>query len=437
MGPSQGKHSNVHAARILARHRGEGVGAAGLTTARPMFHPVPLKHLAGRSFQAERRTPLHERHTSHGAVWMPAGNWQRPAYYGVAGKTPAECIDEEVRSVRESVALIDVGTLGKIEIHGPDAGKMLDRVYAGSYANLHVGMTRYGLMLDEAGTIIDDGVIARLGEARFYFTTTTGGSATVFRELLRWNALWGLDCALVNVTGHMAAFNLAGPRSREVLATLTDIDLSGAAFPYLGVREGRVAGMRARLMRVGFVGELGYEIHVPYGDAPAVWDALMTAGKDFGIRPFGVEAQRVLRLEKGHLIVAQDTDGLTNPFEAQARSAVRMQKTFFIGQRSLRILEKRGPRQSLVGFEVAGATLLKESHLIIAGADIAGRITSVVRSIALGRTIGLAMVRPDLAAEGNTLSIRVDDGSIVSATIVRTPFYDREGARQKQERVSA
>ena len=165
-------------------------------------------------------------------------------------------------------------------------------------------------------------------------------------------------------------------------------------------------------------------------------------GRISGIRPFGVEAQRVLRLEKGHLIIAQDTDGLTNPFEAQAGWAVRMQKPFFVGQRSLRMLEKRGPRQTLVGFEVPAGSLapnaaLKESHLIIAGGDIAGRITSVVRSATLGRTIGLAMMRPDLAAAGNSLSIRMDDGSLVPATIVPTPFYDREGLRQKQERVSA
>jgi sarcosine oxidase subunit alpha len=347
-----------------------------------------------------------------------------------------------VRAVREGLGIIDVGTLGNIEIHGPDAGAMLDRVYAGSYSNLRVGMTRYGLMLDETGTIIDDGVIARLGDERFYFTTTTGGSATVFRELLRWNALWGLDCGLVNVTGHLAAFNLAGPKSRAVLETLTDIDVSDAAFPYLGVREARVAGARARLMRVGFVGELGYEIHIPYSAAVQVWDALLAAGKDLGIRPFGVEAQRMLRLEKGHLIIAQDTDGLTNPLEAQAGWAVRMQKPFFVGQRSLRMLEKRGPRQTLVGFEVragprAPTATLKESHLVIAGAEMAGRITSVVHSATLSRTIGLAMVRPDLAAGGTALSIRVDDGSLVAATVVPTPFYDPEGLRQKQERVSA
>lgn len=435
MGPSQGKHSNVNAARILARLRGQRVADAGLTTMRPMFHPVPMKHLAGRGFQAERSTPNHEQHEALGAMWMPAGNWLRPEYYRRAGESRAESIAAEVRAVRTTLGLIDVGTLGKIEIFGPDAGAMLDRAYAGRYSDLRIGMTRYGLMLDEAGTVVDDGVIARLGEQRYYFTTTTGGSATIFRELLRWNALWALDCTLVNLTGHLGAFNLAGPNSRDALQPLTDVDLADGAFPYLGAREGRVCGVPARLMRVGFVGELGYEIHVPAGSAARVWGALLAAGQGFGIRPFGVEAQRVLRLEKGHIIVGQDTDALTNPFEARAGWAVKMQKPFFIGQRSLRVLEARGPRQLLIGFEVPGASpRLKESHLVIEGREIAGHITSVAHSVTLARTVGLAMVAPDVARAGSGLSIRTDDGSLVRAAIVPIPFYDPQGRRQQPER---
>jgi len=434
MGPSQGKHSNVNAARILARLRGIGLADAGMTTTRPMFHPVALKYLAGRSFQAERATPVYERHAALGAVWMPAGNWQRPEYYASAGHARIECIEMEVRAVRTGIGLIDVGTLGKIEVHGPDAGTLLDRAYTGRFSDLRTGMTRYGLMVDEAGTIIDDGVIARISDRRFYFTTTTSGSATVFRELLRWAALWGLDCALINLTGHLAAFNLAGPRCRDALKPLTDVELADDAFPFLAVREGAVAGVRARLMRVGFVGELGYEIHVPAGSALQVWDALIAAGRDFGVRPFGVEAQRVLRLEKGHFIVSQDTDGLTNPFEAHAGWAVKMQKPFFVGQRSLRMLSKRGPRQQLVGFTVPGAgPPLKESHLVIDGADIAGRITSVARSATLGCTIGLAMIRPDLARTGASVSIRADGGTLIDAVLVPTPFYDPEGRRQQPD----
>jgi sarcosine oxidase subunit alpha len=432
MGPSQGKHSNMNALRILARYRGVGVEALGLTTARPMYHPVPMKLLAGRSFYPERRTPIDELHAALGAVWMPAGNWRRPEYYQVSGESRSQSIEAEVHAVRNAVGLIDVGTLGKIEVHGPDAGQFLDRAYAGRFSDLKVGMTRYGLMLDESGVIIDDGVIARVEENLFYFTTTTGGSATVFRELQRWNALWGLDCALVNVTGHRAAFNFAGPSSREILQSLTDVDLRDEAFPYLAVREGLVAGSAARLLRVGFVGELGYEIHAAAGRGAEVWQALYAAGLRKGLRPFGVEAQRVLRLEKGHLIVGQDTDGLTDPYEANAQWAVAMKKPFFIGQRSLRILQARGPRQILMGIELAaGAPLPKECHLVIENGAIAGRVTSVTHSRALNKSIGLAMLSPDLAQVGRDIRIRGDNGEMLAAKVAPAPFYDPKNLRQK------
>jgi sarcosine oxidase subunit alpha len=432
MGPSQGKHSNMNALRILARYRGVGVEELGMTTARPMYHPVPMKLLAGRSFYPERRTPIDAQHAALGAVWMPAGNWRRPEYYAVSGESRAQSIEAEVRAVRGAVGLIDVGTLGKIEIYGPDAAEFLDRVYAGRYSDLKVGMTRYGLMLDETGVIVDDGVIARLGEESFYFTTTTGGSASVFRELLRLNALWGLNCSLVNVTGHRAAFNFAGPLSRELLQTLTDLDLSDEAFPYLAVRSGPVAGAAARLMRVGFVGELGYEIHVAAGRGPSLWQALVEAGAPRGLRPFGVEAQRVLRLEKGHFIVGQDTDGLTDPYEANAAWAVAMKKPFFIGQRSLRILQARGPRQKLMGIELAEpGRLPKECHLIIDKGEIAGRVTSVTHSRALNKAIGLAMLAPELAEVGRDLRIRMDNGELLAARVAAAAFYDPKNLRQK------
>jgi sarcosine oxidase subunit alpha len=422
----------MNALRILARYRGTAVGELGLTTARPMYHPVPMKLLAGRSFQPERRTPIDPQHASLGAVWMPAGNWRRPEYYAVSGETRAQSIDAEVHAVRNAVGLIDVGTLGKIEVYGPGAAELLDRAYAGRYSDLKVGMTRYGLMLDESGVIVDDGVIARLDPELFYFTTTTGGSATVFRELLRLNALWGLDCALVNVTGHRAAFNFAGPASREILQRLTDIELQDEAFPYLAVRSGRVAGVAARLMRVGFVGELGYEIHVAESNGLEVWQALYAAGTPRGLRAFGVEAQRVLRLEKGHLIVGQDTDGLTDPLEANAQWAVAMKKPFFVGQRSLRILQARGPRQKLMGIELAAASPLpKECHLIIHQGAIAGRVTSVTHSRALNKGIGLAMLSPDLAQVGRDIQIRLDSGELLPARVAAAPFYDPKNLRQK------
>lgn len=432
MGPSQGKHSNMNALRVLARATGSTPGEVGTTTARPFFHPVPMSHLAGRGFTPERRTPIHVRHASAGAVWMSAGVWQRPEYYGLAGRSREECIREEVLAVRNAVGLIDVGTLGKLEVRGPQAAEFIERVYISKYSGLKVGMTRYAVMCDETGVVIDDGVVARLADDHFYFTTTTSGAASVFRELSRWNTLWKLECGIVNLTGARAAMNVAGPRAKSVLAPLTDVDLS---FPYLAVREGRVAGVPARLMRVGFVGEWGVEIHVAAEHGAAVWDALMAAGKEHGIRPFGVEAQRLLRLEKGHIIIGQDTDGLTTPGEAGLDWAVKMDKPFFVGQRSLQAVARKPSRQQLVGFMLPGepaGSLPKECHLVIDNGEIAGRVTSVAWSPALSRVIGLAYVRPDMAAIGTAFTIRLTDGSLVTAEVVKTPFYDPDNLRQRE-----
>ncbi|MGK2951126.1 MAG: FAD-dependent oxidoreductase [Thiobacillus sp.] len=432
MGPSQGKHSNMNALRVLARATGSTPGEVGTTTARPFFHPVPMSHLAGRGFTPERRTPMHHRHAAAGAVWMPAGAWQRPEYYAVTGQTRAQCIEGEVRAVRNGVGLIDVGTLGKLEIRGPQAAEFLERVYISKYAGLKVGMTRYAVMCDESGVVIDDGVVARLADDHFYFTTTTSGAALIYRELSRWNTLWKMDCGIVNLTGAMAAMNLAGPTAKAVLEGLTDVDLS---FPYLAVREGTVADVPARLMRVGFVGEWGVEIHVPAEHGAAVWDVLMTAGNTRGIRPFGVEAQRLLRLEKGHIIIGQDTDGLTTPGEAALDWAVKMDKPFFVGQRSLAVVASKPRRQQLVGFMLPAGhagDAPKECHLVIENGEIAGRVTSIAWSPTLSRHIGLAYVQSGMAALGNAFTIRLSDGSLVTAEVVKTPFYDPDNLRQKE-----
>jgi sarcosine oxidase subunit alpha len=205
------------------------------------------------------------------------------------------------------------------------------------------------------------------------------------------------------------------------LQPLVDIDLSAGTFPYLGAREARIGDIQVRILRVGFVASLGYEIHARYQDIASLWKRILCVDK---VRPFGVEAQRVLRLEKGHAIVAQDTDNLTNPFEAGLGFAVRMSKPFFIGQRSLRIHEKRGARQQLVGFELDSETPVRESHLLIQDGAIAGRVTSIACSPTLGRTIGLAMTRPESAVPGKVLAIRVSDGTVVPARVVRTPFVE-------------
>jgi sarcosine oxidase subunit alpha len=434
MGPSQGKLSNIAAARQLARVTGGDLGAIGLTTARPPYQPISLGALAGARLSPLRRTPLDAWHVAHEAVWMPAGNWRRPAYYRRPGFDATACIAAEVRAVREGAALIDVSTLGKIDVFGADAAALLERLYTGRFANLAIGHTRYALMLDESGTVTDDGVIARLGPQHFYVSTTTGNSAAIYREMQRRVAEWRLDCVLHNLTGHMAAMNLAGPQCAPLLAACSTLALHDAHFPYLAAREGEIAGIPARVLRVGFVGERGYEIHVPADGAAQVWHRLMEAGTAAAasVTPFGVEAQRILRLEKGHLIIGQDTDGVTNPHEAGLGAMIRDDKPFFVGQRSLAALRRRGNRQQLVGFELAdNAAPVLECHLVIEQGQIAGRVTSVTLSPALGRKIGLAYVWPALAAVGTALSIRGEDGALHAARIVATPFYDPKHERQR------
>ncbi|MDR0673588.1 MAG: (2Fe-2S)-binding protein [Zoogloeaceae bacterium] len=436
MGPSQGKHSNMNALRILARLTGQTPGTVGTTTARPMYHPVSMAALAGRGFSPERRTPLHDRHAALSAAWMSAGAWQRPAWYRKEGQTARESIHAETMAVRNGVGLIDVGTLGKLEIRGKDAAEFLERVYVSRYAGLKTGMSRYAVMCDETGVVIDDGVVARLAEDHFYFTTTTSGAAGVYAELSRWNILWDLDVTLVNHTGAYAAVNLAGPKSRAVLTRLTDLDLSDTAFPYLTARVGEVAGIPARLLRVGFVGEWGYEIHAPAHYAAALWDALFAEGKEEGICPFGVEAQRLLRLEKGHVIIGQDSDGLTTPLELNLDWAVKMDKPFFVGQRSLAVIGKKPARQRLSGLvfpTLQGETenAPKECNLVIEDGEIAGRITSVAYSPTLCRHIALAFVPPARTKPGERLSVRLGNGDMLAAEVVPTPFYDPENRRQK------
>ncbi len=433
MGPSQGRLSSLPSVRLAARALEQPIDAVGTTTSRPPFSAETFGHLAGRGFDPVRHTAMHHRHLALGAEMMPAGLWLRPAVYAPGGER-AGAIRAEASAVRENVGLIDVSTLGGIEIRGPDAAEFLNRIYTFAYLKQPVGRSRYVLMTDMSGVIVDDGVACRLGERHFYVTATTGGAQAVYQAMLFHNAQWRLDVDITNATASYAAVNIAGPKSRAVLAPLTDIDLSAEAFPYMGVREGAVAGIPARLMRVGFVGELGYEIHVPASMGEALWDALMEAGRAEDIRPFGVEAQRLLRLEKGHIIIGQDTDGLTHPYEADMAWAIARKKPYYIGMRSVAILGARPLTRKLVGFTIpggAGAPVPKECHLVIRDGEITGRVTSAAFSPALDRVIGLAYVAPDQAEIGGRFQVKIEQGRMIEAEVVPLPFYDPDGKRQE------
>ncbi len=356
MGPSQGRHSALPTARLVAASTQRSVSETGVTTARPPFEAEKLAHVAGRAFDPYRQTPMHRRHLDAGAKMMPAGIWQRPAYYGKPSERDA-CMQAEALHVRNKVGIIDVSTLGGLDVRGPDAAELLNRMYTFAFLKQPVGRSRYALMTNEHGVVIDDGVCARFADNHFYVTATTSGVDRIYQQMLKWNAQWRLDVDIANVTAAICAVNVAGPDSRKVLEQVcSDLDLSAAGFPYLAVRQGTVAGIKARLLRVGFVGELGYEIHVPARHALKLWDALMAAGKAYDLRPFGVETQRLLRLEKGHVIISQDTDGMTHPAEIDMGWAVSRNKPFFVGRRSVDILEAQPQKRKLVGFTLPKAS---------------------------------------------------------------------------------
>ena len=433
MGPSQGRTSNIAGIRITASVTGKSPDEIGTTTSRPPFSAEKFAHLAGRSFEPVRETAMHHRHVEAGARMMTAGLWMRPAYYGPKDQAD-RLIAAEVENCRQNVGLIDVSTLGGLDVRGPDAAEFINRVYTWAYLKQQVGRARYLLMCDESGVIIDDGVACRFHDQHYYLTATTSGVDAVYRQMLWWNAQWRLDVDITNVTSAYAGVNIAGPNSRKVLETLdTDIDLSAEGFPYMGIREGHVAGVPVRMLRVGFVGELGYEIHCPSSMGEALWDALVEAGESFAIRPFGVEAQRVMRLEKGHIIIGQDTDGLTQPYEADMGWAIGKKKTFYVGKRAVEIQDERGIFRKLVGFNLVNehAPCPKECHLVIRDNEIVGRVTSAVRSPTLDKVIGLAYVAGDQAEIGQRFQIKIEGGRMIEAVVVSMPFYDPDNQRQE------
>ncbi|MCS2611130.1 2Fe-2S iron-sulfur cluster-binding protein [Halomonas dongshanensis] len=435
MGPSQGRHSALPTARLVAAATERSVSDTGVTTARPPFAAETLAHLAGRHFDPFRQTPMHRRHVELGAHMMPAGDWQRPAYYPSRAGTleRLRCQQEEARHVREKVGIIDVSTLGGIEVRGPDAAEFINRIYTFGFLKQPIGRTRYAAMTNEQGVVIDDGVSCRLAEDHFYVTATTSGVGRVYQSMLQWNAQWRLDVDIANVTSAYAAVNVAGPLARQLLERVcTGVDLSAEAFPYLGLREGFIGEAPAYLLRVGFVGELGFELHVPSRYGEYLWDTLMEAGKDLELRPFGVEAQRLLRLEKGHVIIGQDTDGMSHPFEINMGWAVNRTKPFFVGRRAVDILHSHPPLRRLVGFRLPSTSAKPlEGHLVLEGERISGNVTSCEYSPTLDAIIGLAYAAPERGEPGQRITIRTEGGETVTADVVALPFFDPDNQRQE------
>ena len=429
MGPAQGKLETVNTVAVLAAATGRTIEETGTTIWRPPYAPITLGALAGRIFEPVRYSPMQPWHERHGARPLVAGAWIRPDHYG----DPAQ----EVLNVRNNVGIIDVTPLGKFELRGPDVPKLLEILYVNRWESLEVGSVRYGVMCLEDGVIFDDGVTGRLGPERYIMTTTSSGAASVWEWIDNWlqtaHPEWQIH--VVPVTTAYASINVAGPKSRELLLRLAeDVDLSPDAFPYMRLRTGRVAGVDGCFMwRIGFTGELSYEIHVPAAYGLYVWETLMEGGADLGIKPFGVEAQRILRLEKGHFIVGQDTDGLTKAHGAGLSPLVKLDKADFVGKPELVWHSEREDYQRLVGLQPHdGSVVPPEASQILEGEKIVGRITSSRMSPTLGCSICLGFVAPHLAESDTTVTVLLPDGRRIPARVTPQPaHFDPEGTRQR------
>jgi sarcosine oxidase subunit alpha len=422
MGPCQGKLCSLNSTRLLAGLTDTPEAEVGTTTARPPWAPVSMGLLAGRPHEPAKLTSIHHAHADAGAKVMWTGAWRRPHSYGDP--------EAEAKSVHDSLGLIDVSTLGKLVLRGPDAGAFLDRLYPNRFSDLAAGRIRYGVLGSDAGRIMDDGTIARLDDETFYVTTTSTGADTVVEWFEWWNAVWHMDVETTNVTGALAAVNVAGPQARELLGRLTGLDVSPEGFRYLDAKEASVAGVPSLLLRIGFVGELGYEIHVPSPYGEYLWETILAEGADLAIRPFGLEPQRILRLEKMHILVGQDTDSESNAFEASMPWIVKLDKEDFVGKRSLELVRERGLRDRLVGFEMVdgiGAVPAEGGQIVIKGRP-GGRVTSSRFSPELGRAVGMAWVPAELARDGAELVIKMD-GGVAKANVRLNPFFDPEGAK--------
>ena len=443
MGTDQGKTSNVNALALLSNTLGSHISELGSTTLRPPFTPVTFGAIAGYSrgklYTPLRKTPMYPWHSRNGAIMEHVGGWLRPWAYPRHGEDRHAAVQRECSSVRSTVGMIDVSTLGKIEIRGPDAVTLLNRVYTNEWTNLPIGSCRYGVMLNEQGMVFDDGVTTRLGPHHYHMTTSSGGLAQTFTWLDRWLQMdWPeLQVYLTNVTEQWAVTVISGPKAREMLQALTDIDLDNSKFPFMSYRECSIAGVPVRIFRISFSGELSYEINIPARYGMHVWKTLVNHGKEFGLCVYGTEALHVLRAERGFIVVGQDTDGTAAPQDLGMDWIVAKNKGDFLGRRSFACQElQRGNRKQLVGlltedpaFVLPHGIHIVENPTSTPPLKMLGNVTSTYMSPNLGHSIALAMIENGRGRIGETLSARTSDGKIHRVKLTAPAFYDPKGTR--------
>lgn len=442
MATDQGKTSNLNALARIAQLRGTSIGEAGTTTFRPPYTPVAIGALVGRDqglhFRPIRRTAIHDWHEAAGAVMTEAGPWMRPWYYPQDGESVQQAYRREAAHVRDKVGLVDVSTLGKIAVQGPDAAAFLNRVYVNGWKTLAVGRLRYGIMLREDGIVMDDGATARLDAHDYFMSTTTANAAKVlaFAEELLQTAWTDLRVQVTSVTDAWATFALAGPKARDLLQSLApESDLSAEALPNNHWIAAEIASIQLRIHRMSYSGELAYEVYCPSGYGRALWEAIVAAGPAFGLKPYGTEAMGALRIEKGH-VAGPELDGRTTLADLCLEGFASKKKPYVGSVLKDRPLLQDPARPTLVGLEIEGSLGAKPGSLLFAAEGPMqghgeGWVSSPTYSPALERNIALAFLKNGPQRKGE--SIRVVDfmsETTLTAKVVSHHFFDPEGARQ-------
>jgi len=430
LGPGQSGIPGHNLPLFVAKYTA-ATGTPKPTTVRPPLVPTFIATYAGCNHHMFKRTPLHHSQMAEGGIFRNIGVWQRARYFSA----DFDC-REEILNVRNNVGMLDGSTLGKFRIHGSDALKALQRVYVSDMSKVREGRIKYSAMCNDDGCVIDDGVVVKLADNDYYFTTSTGRAGQT-TEWIRYHTRFdGWDFNLVNLTDAMGVINLSGPKARMVLAKVVDIDLSNEAFPFAGYREFTIADtVNVRAMRLGFVGELSYELHVPSSYMQTVWDMLKEAGAEFGIRNFGVEAQNVLRMEKCHIILGQESEQRTNLLDVGLGFLWDRTKTESrtVGAVALQQAENDSGRLKLVGIRMEDDDRPARDGALIVDSKVRGYVATMRKSFTTGEAVGMALVESPLADIGARLEIFEDEcnGVRLYARVVPKPFYDQTGERMK------
>ncbi|MAQ85148.1 MAG: sarcosine oxidase subunit alpha [Maritimibacter sp.] len=444
MATDQGKLSNINGLAVLAQSLNAEIPAVGTTTFRPPYTPISMGSIAGEArgeiFQPLRRTPMDAWHDANGAYWEPVGHWRRPYCYRGVSETAAEAVNREVKNVREGVGLLDASTLGKILVKGPDAGRFLDMMYTNMMSNLKVGRCRYGLMCSENGFLMDDGVVARVGEDEWLCHTTSGGADSIHAHMEEWlqTEWWDWKVYTANLTEQYAQIGVVGPKAREVLELLGGMDVSKETLPFMAWADGTLDAIPVRIFRISFSGELSFEIATKAGYGQALWDKLMEAGRVFGAMPYGTEALHVLRAEKGFIMIGDESDGTVIPQDLGLDWAISKKKDDFIGKRGQQRSHFTDPeRWKLVGLETTDGSVIEDGAYAVAAGEnvngqrnVQGRVTSTYWSPTLNRGIAMGLVSHGPDRMGEIVEFTKEDGGTVAAKIVSPVFYDPEGEKQ-------